>query len=84
MGWTPAALYRYYSNKDDLLSSIRAEGFVRMAQRLEQARTKAPSPLDAVRAVLRSYLRFAVDEPELFQLMYQRRPGRGALESRRP
>ena len=71
MGWTPAALYRYYANKDELLAAIRVEGFSRMGAQLEEARHTAPDALEAARAGMRAYLGFAVEEPELFRLMYE-------------
>lgn len=71
MSWTPAALYRYFAGKDALLAAIRAEGFVRIGVRLERARAEASSPADAIRRGMRAYLGFAVEDPALFQLMYQ-------------
>jgi len=71
MSWTPAALYRYIDGKDALVASIRAEGFVRIGDRVRIARREGSSPADAARNVMRAYLGFAVEEPELFRLMYQ-------------
>jgi AcrR family transcriptional regulator len=71
MGWTAAALYRYFAGKDALVASIRAEGFARIGDRVRAARMEGSTPLEAARNVLRAYLGFAVEEPELFRLMYQ-------------
>jgi AcrR family transcriptional regulator len=71
MDWSAAALYRYFENKEDLLDSLRAEGFTRAGYALAQARESVDEPADAPRAVIRAYLDFAMEEPELFQLMFQ-------------
>lgn len=71
MSWTPAALYRYFASKEELLAAIRAEGFAQMATALEGAHAEATDAADAARRAMRAYLGFALDEPELFQLMYQ-------------
>lgn len=70
MGWTPAALYRYFDNKESLIAAIRVEGFIQMRVRIRSARVEGADPANAARRVIRAYLDFAVDEPELFRLMY--------------
>jgi len=70
MARTPAALYRYYASKDDLLAALCAEGFRKMGAALRSARVGAPATREAARAGIRAYLDFAIREPELFSLMY--------------
>jgi AcrR family transcriptional regulator len=70
MGRTPAALYRYYASKDDLLTAICIDGFRRMGAALKAAREQAEDSKDGARAGMRAYLEFAVSEPEQFSLMY--------------
>jgi len=77
MDWSPAALYRYYACKNDLLAAIRAEGFSRMGIALEQARHAESDSRNAARAAIRAYLGFALDEPEIFRLMYELNQGDG-------
>jgi len=71
MGWSAAALYRYYASKDDLLGAIRAEGFARMGSAFEEARHSASDSRHAALAAMRAYLGFALEEPEMFRLMYE-------------
>lgn len=68
--YSPAALYRYFKNKREILSTLRAEGFERFVagQRL-RARTCA-DPLVRLREGGVDYVRFALDEPEYYQLMF--------------
>jgi AcrR family transcriptional regulator len=70
MGRTPAALYRYYASKDDLLAALCAEGFRNMSAALRKARMEASSTKEGARAGVRAYLDFAVREPEQFSLMF--------------
>ena len=70
MGRTPAALYRYYASKDDLLAALCAEGFRTMGAALRAARMEAPATKEGARAGIRAYLDFAIREPEQFSLMY--------------
>ncbi len=53
LGWTPAALYRYFGSKDELFASIRAEGFTRIREILQRARDEASTPREAVRLLFR-------------------------------
>lgn len=75
MGWSAAALYRYYASKDDLLTAIRTEGFARMGSALEEARCSESDSRNAARAAVRAYLGFALEEPEIFRLMYELNQG---------
>lgn len=70
LGWTPAALYRYFPSKDALIAAIRAEGFRRMEDVLRDAEQQGTDPLERVRRAMSAYLRFATEEPEVFRLMY--------------
>ncbi len=71
MGWTPAALYRYFGSKDEIFASIRAEGFAHIREILQRAKDEAPSLLDAVRGAARAYFDFALREPETFRVLYE-------------
>ena len=73
IGWTPAALYRYFPNKESLMAALRAEGFHRFSASLEEASARADTtdPGGFVRLGARAYLEFALAEPALFSLMYQ-------------
>jgi AcrR family transcriptional regulator len=71
MGWSSAAIYRYYAGKDELFAAIRVEGFARIREVLASERRKADSPAAAVRGTVQSYLRFAIEEPGLYRLMYE-------------
>jgi len=75
LGWTSAALYRYFDGKGKLLDAIRVDGYRRVEERLASARRGASDPVDAARRAMRAYLGFAAEDPESFRLMYDLHQG---------
>ena len=71
MGWSSAAIYRYYAGKDELFAAIRVEGFAQVRELLANEKQKADSPTAAVRNTVQAYLHFAIEEPGLYRLMYE-------------
>ena len=65
------ALYRYYNNKEALLETIRADGFRYLRKLLAAVRENEQSPVDAVSVAMKSYLVFAMEQSELYGLMYE-------------
>lgn len=68
--YSPAALYRYFRNKREILSVLREEGFARFVERQERWRERYDDPLERLRAGAREYIRFALSEPEHYHLMF--------------
>jgi len=68
--YSPAALYRYFSNKREILTELREEGFVRFVASQQELRDVQPDPLERLRLGGRRYVDFAIDEPEYFHLMF--------------
>ena len=61
MGVSAMTPYRYFRDKDEILSLIRARAFTRLADQLEQA-LEIPGPLpERGAAVSRAYIRFALE-----------------------
>ncbi|HSL20877.1 MAG TPA: TetR/AcrR family transcriptional regulator [Vicinamibacterales bacterium] len=71
--YSPAALYGYFSSKDDLFFALAEEGFHKLFDYTNQAvRGEAPAadPLEAVREGFLRYYRFSRKHPEYFELMF--------------
>jgi AcrR family transcriptional regulator len=68
--YSPAALYRYFKSKREILSTLRDEGFQRFVARQRLRAEAYQDPLERLRAGGVDYVRFALDEPEYFQLMF--------------
>jgi AcrR family transcriptional regulator len=66
--------YRYVAGKEELFALVRAEAFRRFADRLEQGIERAQDAVDRLRKLKRAYVKFAVDEPDAYRIMFELRP----------
>ena len=70
-GVTHAAPYRHFADRTALLSAVAEEGFNAMAAELRAAADRAGSdPGDRMRANGVAYVRFAVEHPAHFRVMF--------------
>ena len=69
-GVSQAAHYRHFADKVALLDAVGAGAYAELEQRYHDALGKNDAPADEARAVALSYLRFALDEPQLFRLIF--------------
>jgi AcrR family transcriptional regulator len=71
IGISHAAPYRHFRNKTALLAAVAEDGFDRLAERLEKLDGAwGGEPLERFRTSACGYVRFAVDNPELYRLMF--------------
>ena len=70
MGVSAMTPYRYFRDKDEILSLIRARAFTRLADQLEQALAGSGSLPDRSAAVIRAYVRFALEEQPCYRLIF--------------
>jgi AcrR family transcriptional regulator len=68
--YSPAALYRYFKNKREILSTIRDEGFRAFVEGQKKRHTRICSPLERLKDGGREYIRFAMRDPDIFYLMF--------------
>lgn len=69
---TPAAVYRHFAGRDDLLAEVARQGFDIFAALLEYAYDDGrPSPMAAFEATGRAYLAFARKYPGHYQAMFE-------------
>jgi AcrR family transcriptional regulator len=66
--YSPAAIYSYFSSKDDIFFALAKEGFslIGRSNRL----VSKEDPLEAVRGMFLDYYRFARQHPQYFELMF--------------
>jgi AcrR family transcriptional regulator len=75
LGVSHAAPYRHFGDKDALLAAIAEEGFQLLADALDQAATLEPDdPLGQLTATGLAYVRFALDHPHHFGVMFSSLP----------
>ncbi len=65
-GVSEAAPYHHFADKRALEAAVMAEGYRQLATMLEATAVEGP---DALNAVLRAYVAFALSQPNLFRLM---------------
>ena len=71
-GVSPAAPYRHFRNREDLVAEVARQGFVIFADQLERAFDHGrPSPLSAFSATGQAYLRFARSHPGYYMAMFE-------------
>lgn len=72
LGMSPAGLYRYFANRDALLTALIADAFGALADAVEQARDADPDAdvADRLLAAMRAYRRRALDQPHEFGLAF--------------
>jgi AcrR family transcriptional regulator len=78
VGVSRTAPYRHFADKADLLVAIAAEGFERLRASLHAVNDEGAAGLEGFEAMGVAYIRFAVDNPAHYRLMY----GREALARR--
>lgn len=71
-GVTPAAVYRHFAGREDLIAEAARQGFEVFADLMEHAYDKGqPSPLAALEATGRAYLAFARRFPGQYVAMFE-------------
>jgi AcrR family transcriptional regulator len=90
VGVSANAAYRHFEDKSALMMAAAAEGFARLAKRMMRAMDRAREGASAQRnsiarfkAVGRAYVEFAVENPELFRLMFSE-SAKGCLRASAP
>jgi AcrR family transcriptional regulator len=63
--------YRYFKNKAEILAAVRESEYRRMAELLEQTAASESDPGKRLAALAASYLRFAMDRPDAYRVMYE-------------
>lgn len=72
IGVSPMTPYRYFKDKDAILAAARARAFDRHAEALERAydASLAFDPIARANAIGAAYVRFALDNPEAYKLIF--------------
>src|SRR6201996_4543411 len=63
-------IYSHFENKDAILLEFNRKGFELLTAALEQAKSAEPEPANQIRAMGRTYWRFAFENREYYQLMF--------------
>lgn len=70
VGVSPAALYRHFQGRDDLVAEIASRGFADLGKRLSHALAGSGTPLERFTRMGEAYLDFAQTEPGYYAAMF--------------
>lgn len=70
LGVSAMTPYRYFENVEDLFAQVRTAAFRRFADG-QQAASGARRPTQRIRSLGAAYVKFAVDEPEAYRIMFE-------------
>lgn len=73
IGYSPTTIYLYFDDKDDLLFHTAMEGFVKFGEMLQAAFDSADTPLERFGATGRAYVKFGLENPVNYRLMFMQR-----------
>ncbi len=73
LGVSPMTPYRYFENKEELFAMVRTEAFRRFADAQRDASKGVEDPAQALHALGMAYVRFALDEPDAYHIMFELR-----------
>ncbi len=76
VGVSATSIYLHFASKDALTHALIDEGMARLHDALTAAVT--PDPVEALGALGRAYVRFGLDNPEVYQILFQLHPERMA------
>jgi AcrR family transcriptional regulator len=68
VGVTPPSIYLHFQDKDALLDAVCARYFEKLDDEMQRVSGLAPSTVEVLRAQGLAYVRFAVENPELYRI----------------
>jgi len=63
-------IYDHFENKEAILLEFGKKGFRKLGDKIEFARDQYPNPADQINAIADAYWEFALNNVELYQLMF--------------
>lgn len=67
--YSAGTIYRYFENKDDIMLQLCYQGFERLLA-IQYGLDKIPDPVERIKTGGRHYVTFALENPELYELMF--------------
>ncbi|WIM89964.1 TetR/AcrR family transcriptional regulator [Candidatus Mycobacterium wuenschmannii] len=68
VGVTPPSIYLHFQDKDALLDAVCARYFEKLDDEMQRVASVQPSTVEVLRAQGLAYVRFAVENPELYRI----------------
>lgn len=70
VGVSPTALYLYFRDKDELLTTIGEATFAELTTAFAGILETAADPLDRLRHIMRAYIQFGLEHPDEYRLIF--------------
>jgi AcrR family transcriptional regulator len=74
VGVTPPSIYLHFADKAELIFAVCARHFVALDAAIEAAALGATDPVDELRRRGRAYVRFGLDHPEQYRILFMSKP----------
>ena len=74
IGYSATSIYLYYGNKDELVHALIDEGVDLLHDALVAANQLGDSPEDRLKKMCEAYIRFGLERPEYYEIMYVLHP----------
>lgn len=79
IGYSPGVLYGYFGGKQDIIESVASQGYVSLARYLHAVDQGLP-PKEYLVQLSLAYIRFALDNPDYYLVMFTTVPSADAVE----
>jgi AcrR family transcriptional regulator len=83
VGVTPPSIYLHFADKTELLLAVCEDRFEELDRRTEAAAAGAADPLDEIRRRGEAYVRFGLENPEHYRILFMNRFPAGAWDPER-
>jgi AcrR family transcriptional regulator len=74
VGVTPPSIYLHFADKSELIFAVCAQHVLALDEAIESAATGAADAMDELRLRGRAYVRFGLDHPEQYRILFMSRP----------
>ena len=68
--YTAPIIYEYFANKDAIIKELASQSFINLHKKLILAKDKFENPKDQLKSMWMAYWDFAVENTEMYQVMY--------------
>lgn len=80
IGYSPTTIYLYYKDKNDIVHALHTEGFA-ILRMMFSSLESVEHPFERLKAIGRTYLRFAKEYPDFYEVMFIMKEPMDYLES---
>ena len=74
IAYTPTTVYRYFSDKDELVGALLVEGYAAFTRAMGAAAESASDPFDQLHAMGQAYVEFGLAHPVMYRVLFMQHP----------